>query len=68
LGKRLKNGRALMTVSRHTADILEGIEDLTAWDNEELLRGQRRDRRGNFTGVPPKVVPQAVHAERVRRT
>jgi hypothetical protein len=68
MGKRLKGGRVLMTVSKRTADILDGLEDLSAWDDEELLRGQRRDRNGNFTGVPPKVVPQVVHAQRVRRT
>lgn len=66
--KRMKDGRALVAVSAKTADILDGVEDLTAWSDEELLRGQRLDKNGRFTGVPPKVVPQAVHAERIRRT
>jgi hypothetical protein len=57
-----------LTVNPRTADILEGIEDLTSWDDEELLRGQRRNSKGIFCGRPPKVVPQEVHAERVRRT
>jgi len=68
MGKQLKDGRALMTVSAKTAAILNGEEDLSAWDDEELLRGQRKDRTGVFRGRPPKVVPQEVHAERVRRT
>jgi len=68
MGKQLKDGRALMTVSAKTAAILNGDEDLSAWDDEELLRGQRKDRSGSFRGRPPKVVPQEVHAERVRRT
>ena len=68
MGKQLKDGRALMTVSAKTAAILNGDEDLSAWDDEELLRGQRKDRGGYFRGRPPKVVPQEVHAERVRRT
>jgi hypothetical protein len=68
MGKRMKDGRALMTVSPSTADILEGITDLSEWDDEELLRGQRKASNGKFVGRPPKVVPQEVHAERVRRT
>lgn len=66
--KRMKDGRALVAVSSKTADILDGIEDLSAWSDEELLRGQRKDKNGRFTGVPPKVVPQAIHKERVKRT
>jgi hypothetical protein len=58
----------MLAVSRHTAAILDGEEDLSAWDDEELLRGQRRAKNGRFVGRPPLVVPQAVHAERVRRT
>jgi hypothetical protein len=68
MGKRMKDGRALMTVSSSTADILDGITDLSEWDDEELLRGQRRAANGSFVGRPPKVVPQEVHAERIRRT
>lgn len=47
--------------------ILNGDEDLSLWDDEELIRGQRRDRNGRWSGRPPKVVPTAVHAELVRR-
>jgi hypothetical protein len=65
--KRMKDGRALVAVSARTADVLDGIEDLSAWDDEELLRGQRRSRNGNFVGRPPEVVPQAVHVEMTRR-
>ena len=65
--KRMKDGRALIAVSSRTADVLDGIEDLSAWSDEELLRGSRRSKNGNFVGRPPEVVPQAVHAERSRR-
>ena len=47
--------------------ILAGDEDVRAWDDEELLRGQRRDRNGKWGGRPPKVVPKVVHDELVRR-
>jgi hypothetical protein len=47
--------------------IMRGDEDLTLWDDEELIRGQRRDRNGRWSGRPPKVVPTAVHGELVRR-
>ena len=69
MGKRLTpGGRMRLTVSRHTGDILDGIVDLSEWDDEEILRGQRRGPNGRFMGKAPIVVPQAVHAERIKRT
>ena len=52
---------------RATMAILEGSEDLSLWDEEELLRGQRRGKNGTWSGRPPKVVPKAIHDELVRR-
>ncbi|MGD9998018.1 MAG: hypothetical protein AB7L17_16940 [Ilumatobacteraceae bacterium] len=68
MGKRLANGTALHTLNRTNAAILAGEEDLTSWDDEEIFRGQRKAKNGRFVGRPPVVVPQQVHAERVRRT
>lgn len=67
MGKKLKNGTSLHTLSATNTAILEGVEDLRDWDDEELHRGQRRDKNGHFRGRPPKVVPQEIHEERVRR-
>lgn len=50
-----------------TMAILSGEEDLTLWDDEELLRGQRRSKRGKFHGSAPKVVPMSVHQELTKR-
>lgn len=36
------------------------VEDL---DMEELLRGQLRDRNGNFTGRPSSMIPRAFHVK-----
>jgi len=47
--------------------ILNGTEDFSQWDEEELYRGQRRDKNGRFQGHAPKVVPLAVHREITRR-
>lgn len=57
----------MLTVSPTTADVLDGFDDLSEWDDEELRRGQRRDRNGRFHGRPPKVVPAALHQEQTRR-
>jgi hypothetical protein len=54
-------------VGKTNLAILNGEHDLSLWDDEELIRGQRRDRNGRWSGRPPKVVPSAVHAELVRR-
>jgi hypothetical protein len=67
MSKRDAHGRMLLTVSKNTGDIIDGIEDLSSWSDEELARGQRRSKNGNFVGKPPNVVPRAVHDEIVRR-
>lgn len=56
-----------ITLGRTNTGILNGELDLTEWDEEELLRGQRRDHRGKWAGAKPKVVPLAVHQELTRR-
>jgi len=60
--------RALIRVGARNTAILIGEDDLSDWDEEELRRGQRRDKNGRFQGQPPKVVPKAIHDELVRRT
>ena len=54
-------------VGKTNVAILNGEEDVTLWDDEELIRGQRRAKNGSFVGRPPKVVPTAVHKEFARR-
>lgn len=39
--------------------IAEQILDFDDWDDEELIRGYRRGRKGNF-GKPPKYIPREV--------
>lgn len=65
--KELGDGRGRLRVSPSTVAILNGDEDLSLWSDEELIRGQRKDKNGRWLGRPPLVVPQAVHAERARR-
>ncbi len=52
---------------RTNSAILAGDADLREWDDEELLRGQRKSKNGQFHGKPPKVVPMGVHQELTRR-
>jgi hypothetical protein len=68
--KKTKSGKPDQNIRVGTlnAAILAGEVDLSEWDDEELLRGQRRNRNGNFQGRPPKVVPKQLHDELVRRT
>jgi hypothetical protein len=67
MGKRQKDGRAPVTVGATTAAILAGEIDLSEWDDDEIMRGQRKSKDGRFHGRPPKVVAQAVHEERHKR-
>ena len=57
LGQRVVTMRARVRMSDTNTAILRGELDLTAWSEEELIRGQRRARNGHFQGRPPRVVP-----------
>lgn len=46
--------------------IAEGILGLDDWDDEELIRGYRRNRNGKF-GPPPKAIPREIQMELFRR-
>jgi len=37
------------------------------WDDEELARGQRRNKNGQFRGRPPATIPFEIHKELTRR-
>lgn len=58
---------AQVGIGKTNAMILAGEADLSVWSDEELTRGQRRDRNGGWSGRPPKVVPTALHRELTRR-
>ena len=66
-GEDVSNDRALVRMGSANTRILTGQEDLTQWDEEELTRGQRKDKNGKFQGRPPTIVPLALHREITRR-
>jgi hypothetical protein len=41
--------------------LLSGALTVDDLDDEEILRGQCRDKNGNFTGRPPTKYPRALH-------
>jgi hypothetical protein len=59
--------RRRIRLSTRNSDIIEGRDNFDDWDDEELLRGRRRDRNGGWGGRPPSVVPARVHHEVVKR-
>lgn len=46
--------------------VAEGILNLDDWDDEELIRGYRRNRNGKF-GAPPRYIPREIEQEMFRR-
>lgn len=54
-------------VSGSSLAVLDHPETVAEWDDEELARGQRRDKNGSFTGRAPKVLPREVYLELQRR-
>lgn len=65
--RRRKDGSATIKVTGRTADVLDRPDSILEWDEEELRRGYRRDKNGNFTGRPPSIVPAECHQELMRR-
>lgn len=65
--KKHNDGRAYVRVSEKVAALISGEADLADWDDEELLRGQAKSKRGKFEGRPPTMVPREVYAEWARR-
>jgi hypothetical protein len=61
------DGRAHARVARTQVAISKGEIDITQWDDEELIRGRPRDKRGNFTGKAPILVSPMLHRELTRR-
>lgn len=67
-GEAHGNERAYVRVGKMNTKIMTGQEDLSVWSDEELKRGQRKDKNGRWQGRPPSIVPKAIHDEMVRRT
>jgi hypothetical protein len=66
--KTLRDGRGKTIVSPTTRAIADGeITDFSDWSVEELVRGQRRNKRGNWTGKRPKLLPAQLVQELARR-
>ena len=59
--------RKTLSLGQTNAAILRGEDDVSAWDDEELLRGQRRNKNGKWSGKAPTVVPKAIHDEWLNR-
>lgn len=64
--KRRKKRASGSTVPSRYDDFLEGKLSVTDLDDDELIRGQLKDRNGAFTGRPPRVIPRAFHTAVVR--
>lgn len=74
LRKRVENGetlpegtRALVRLGPRNTRILTGEDDLSSWDDDELMHGAKRDKNGGWQGSRPTVVPIAIHRELTKR-
>lgn len=68
LSKKAKVQKSDMAKGVYDEDrlVAESILDLDEWDNEELIRGYRRNRNGKF-GVAPQYIPREIQQEAFRR-
>lgn len=65
--KRTKGGGAIVSLTPTAAGVVYDGQSLDDWDDEELMRGRRRNKHGGFTGRHPKVIPAEVARELTRR-
>ena len=65
--RRTKTGGARIRLTPTAAGVIYDGESLDDWDDEELMRGRRRNKHGKFTGRPVQVIPVAIHKELTRR-
>lgn len=63
----MPNDRRAYYPGRTNLAILNGDDDLSTWDEDELLEGRRKNKHGKFVGIKPKLVPTAIHNEIARR-
>jgi hypothetical protein len=54
-------------VSKNTAAIMNGEVDVSSWSDEELIRGQRKNKNGKWNGMAPKLIPAQVVQELTKR-
>ena len=66
-GEDVDGQRAFVRLSVGNTRMLLGADDVSEWDDEELQRGYRKDKNGNFRGSPPTLIPRAIHQEITRR-
>lgn len=66
--RRTARGRGKLEVNPRMADVIDNPDLLKEWDDEEIARGQKRDKNGRFTGNPPAVLPRAILEEQNRRS
>ncbi len=52
--------------SQRYLDLLDGTLKVEDLDDDEIFRGQLRDRRGGFTGKPPELIPREMYLAMTR--
>jgi hypothetical protein len=65
--KVLADGRGRAKVSKTTVAIVNGDLDISVWSDEELLRGQRKNKNGKWTGRAPVLLPAHLVHELTKR-
>ncbi len=60
-------GHGIARLPRSTTRVLNGEDDVRTWSDDELIRGQRKNKNGKWTGKEPKVLPAEAVRELTRR-
>ena len=66
-GEDTSHIQGALRMGRKLTQVAIGADDLSEWDDEELRRGMRRSKKGDFRGHPPVAVPKQLLDELHRR-
>jgi len=64
---RHADGSATVVVGRQTLAVLDDLENLSGWTDEELIAGRKHNGKHGAGRALPKIVPIRVHQELVSR-
>lgn len=53
-------------IPQRMQELIDGTISIEELDDEELIRGQLRDKHGQFTGQKPLLIPRSMHQAVVR--
>lgn len=66
--RKTRTTQKVVSISPRMQAFVDGTISLDELDDEEIMRGQLRDKNGGFSGRPSDYIPRKFHTQLVRET